>query len=58
MSSPWHFDNTTATNPLRRREGLKVLKDLSLNDNILGKPQEELSCKETIKPGNDIIIIN
>jgi hypothetical protein len=51
MSSPWHFGNTTVRNPLRIIEGLKVLKDSSLNGNLIGKTQERLFAEELDRTG-------
>ena len=51
MSSPWHFGNTTVRNPLRIREGLNILKDSSLNGNIIGKTQEKLFADELDRTG-------
>ena len=55
MSSPWHFGNTTVRNPLRIREGLIILKDSSLNGNIIGKTQEKLFADELDRTG--VIVI-
>ena len=55
MSSPWHFGNTTVRNPLRIREGLIILKDSSLNGNIIGKTQEKLFADELDRAG--VIVI-
>lgn len=51
MNSPWHFGNTTVRNPLRIREGLIILKDSSLNGNIIGKTQEKLFADELDRTG-------
>jgi hypothetical protein len=51
MSSPWHFGNTTVRNPLRIRDGLAVLKDPTLNGNLIGSNQESLFAHELHKAG-------
>ncbi|AWD68660.1 AlwI family type II restriction endonuclease (plasmid) [Priestia megaterium] len=51
MSSPWHFGNTTVRNPMRIRDGLTVLKDPTLNGNLIGKSQEGLLAYELDKAG-------
>jgi hypothetical protein len=51
MSSPWHFGNTTVRNPLRIRDGLAVLKDPTLNGNLIGNNQEILFAQELHKAG-------
>ncbi|GAB1779547.1 hypothetical protein PMEGAS67_50240 [Priestia megaterium] len=51
MSSPWHFGNTTVRNPMRIRDGLTVLKNPTLNGNLIGKSQEGLLAYELDKAG-------
>lgn len=56
MNSPWHFGNTTVRNPKRIKDGLTVLKESTLNGNLIGKNQEsqlayELNRAEVISLG-------
>ncbi|GGN61616.1 AlwI family type II restriction endonuclease [Oceanobacillus indicireducens] len=51
MASPWHFGNTTVRNPVRIRDGLIVMKNPTLNGNLIGKNQESLLAYELNKAG-------